>query len=214
MVLDEEQEPEARWLLTTAKVVAFEKQAVGNAPPKARCCIVGSMLQMFVARVLRLSVRGALVSKYEVFNQFGAGTSGGVEFAYQSVVEHHRHRVKQFQDNPDPDPTGLMGLQPVLLKYDSMNAFPRAFIQRYRVRQCDGPMPASLPVLLDALWATCHDSSGARGGWYYASGKWAEGLSRGIRLRATSLYVRRQSLRRTSIERQFPNVWFSWSSTT
>ena len=48
--------------------------------------IVGSMIRMFVARVVRLATRKELVTKYETFNQFGAGTSAGVDTAYHSIL--------------------------------------------------------------------------------------------------------------------------------
>ena len=52
IILNEEPEPEVRWMLTTAKVLPFEKE-----DGKARACIVGSMLRMFIARVVRLAMR-------------------------------------------------------------------------------------------------------------------------------------------------------------
>ena len=207
MVLDEEQEPEARWLLTTAKVLAFEKQAIGNAPPKARCCIVGSMLRMFVARVLRLSVRGTLVSKYEVFNQFGAGTSGGVEFAYQSVVEHHRFKVKQFEDKPDPDPTRLMNLQPVLLKYDIMNAFPTAYRDIAFANAMD-----LCPPLCPYFWMLYGQPSTivvAQGGVVLHEWEMGRGAFQGDPL-GGDFFVCAKAKFAEDLQRQFPKVWFSW----
>ena len=80
---------EVRLMLTTAKLLPFEKE-----DGKARACIVGSMIRMFVARVVRLATRKELVTKYETFNQFGAGTPAGVDTAYHSIIAHHREAVK------------------------------------------------------------------------------------------------------------------------
>ena len=107
MILNEEPEPEVRWLLTTAKVLPFEKE-----DGKARACIVGSMLRMFVARVVRLAVRKDLQVEYESFNQFGLGTTSGIDTAYHSV-EHHRAAAEAFMANPE----SMEGDQPVLVKY-------------------------------------------------------------------------------------------------
>ena len=118
IILNEEPEPEVRWLLTTAKVLPFEKE-----DGKARACIVGSMLRMFVARVVRLALRKDLQAEYESFNQFGMGTSAGIDTAFHSVVEHHRAAVAAYMDNPESQE----GDQPVLVKYDFKSAFPSIF---------------------------------------------------------------------------------------
>ena len=116
--LNEEPEPEVRWLLTKAKVLPFEKE-----DGKARACIVGSMLRMFVARVVRLAQRKDMQAEYESFNQFGLGTSAGIDTAFHSVVEHHRAAVEAFLANPHSQ----LGDQPVLVKYDFKSAFPSIF---------------------------------------------------------------------------------------
>ena len=118
IILNEEPEPEVLWLLTTAKVLPFEKE-----DGKARACIVGSMLRMFVARVVRLATRKDLQEEYESFNQFGLGTSSGIDTAYHSVVEHHRSEVQAYRSQVDQ----LAGEQPVLVKYDFKSAFPSIF---------------------------------------------------------------------------------------
>jgi hypothetical protein len=118
IILNEEPEPEVRWMLTTAKVLPFEKE-----DGKARACIVGSMLRMFVARVVRLGMRKYMQAEYESFNQFGLGTAAGIDTAFHSVVEHHRAAVEAFIDNPE----SLEGDQPVLVKYDFKSAFPSIF---------------------------------------------------------------------------------------
>ena len=65
IILNEESESEVTWLLTTAKVLPFEKE-----DGEARACIVGSMLRMFMARVVRLALRQDLQVEYESFSQF------------------------------------------------------------------------------------------------------------------------------------------------
>ena len=113
MILNEEPEPEVRWMLTTAKVLPFEKE-----DGKARACIVVSMLRMFVARVIRLALRKELQAEYEPFNQFGLGTAAEIDTAFHSVVEHHRAAVVAFLANAESED----GDQPVLVKYDFKSA--------------------------------------------------------------------------------------------
>ena len=118
IILNEEPEPEVLWLLATAKVLPFEKE-----DGKARACIVGSMLRMFVARVVRLATRKDLQEEYESFNQFGLGTSSGIDTAFHSVVEHHRSAVQAYRSQMEP----MAGEQPVLVKYDFQSAVPSIF---------------------------------------------------------------------------------------
>ncbi len=84
------------------------------------------MLRMFVARVVvRLAVRTDLqdLVEYESFNQFGLGTSSGIDTAYHSVLEHHRAAVRVFMADPEMPKDE----QPVLVKYDFKWAFPSIF---------------------------------------------------------------------------------------
>ena len=84
---------------------------------------MGSMLRMFVARVVRLATRKDLQAEYESFNQFGLGTSSGIDTAFHSVVEHHQAAVRAHLANPE----STEGEQPVLVKYDFKAAFPSIF---------------------------------------------------------------------------------------
>ena len=187
MILNEEPEPEVRWLLTTAKVLPFEKE-----DGKARACIVGSMLRMFAARVVRLALRKDMQAEYESFNQFGLGTSAGIDTAFHSVVEHHRAAVEAYLACTDPSPDD----QPVLVKYDFQAAFPSIF-RDVAFEFALGRFP-QLCRYLAVVYAKEAQVTVTQAGVAVESWQMDRGAMQGDPLGGTSLCVRKRSLPRIS----------------
>jgi hypothetical protein len=90
-------------------------------------------------RELRLATRKDLQQEYESFNQFGLGTSSGIDKAFHSVAEHHRSAVEAYVLNPEV----MEGKQPVLVKYDFRSAF---FVMWLSSLQC-GDFPNCVGIV-------------------------------------------------------------------
>ena len=196
--LNKEPEPEVRWLLTTAKVLPFEKE-----DGKARACIVGSMMRMFVARVVRLAQRKDMQTEYESFNQFGLGTSAGIDTAFHSVVEHHRAAVEAFLANPNSQ----LGDQPVLVKYDFKSAFPSIFRDvafKFALKRFP-----QLCRYLAMLYAQGAQVSVTQAGMEVESWQMERGAMQGDPL-GGDFFVCAKAEFAKELNQTFPNVWFSW----
>ena len=196
--LNKEPEPEVRWLLTTAKVLPFEKE-----DGKARACIVGSMMRMFVARVVRLAQRKDMQAEYESFNQFGLGTSSGIDTAFHSVVEHHRAAVEAYLANPHLQ----LGDQPVLVKYDFQSAFPSIF--RDVAFEFAMKRFPQLCRYLATLYAQGAQVSVTQAGVEVKSWQMERGAMQGDPL-GGDFFVCAKAEFAKELNRTFPNVWFSW----
>ena len=198
IILNEESEPEVTWLLTTAKVLPFEKE-----DGKARACIVGSMLRMFVARVVRLATRKDLQEEYESFNQFGLGTSSGIDTAFHSVVEHHRSAVKAYAANPEV----MEGSQPVLVKYDFKSAFPSIFRHvafEFAVRRFP-----KLCRYFALLYGQAAKVTVTMGPEEIVSWQMERGAMQGDPL-GGDFFVCAKAEFAKALNETFPDVWFSW----
>ena len=198
MILNEEPEPEVRWLLTTAKVLPFEKE-----DGKARACIVGSMLRMFAARVVRLALRKDMQAEYESFNQFGLGTSAGIDTAFHSVVEHHRAAVEAYLACTDPSPDD----QPVLVKYDFQAAFPSIF-RDVAFEFALGRFP-QLCRYLAVVYAKEAQVTVTQAGVAVESWEMDRGAMQGDPL-GGDFFVCAKAEFAKDLNEMFPNVWFSW----
>ena len=198
IILNEEPEPEVRWLLTTAKVLPFEKE-----DGKARACIVGSMLRMFVARVVRLAMRKEMQAEYESFNQFGLGTAAGIDTAFHSVVEHHRAAVVAFLANPE----STEGDQPVLVKYDFKSAFPSI----YRDVAFEFAMDRfpQLCRYLGLLYSQPAQVTVTQAGVARQSWQMERGAMQGDPL-GGDFFVCAKAEFAKELNLMFPGVWFSW----